>query len=631
MSDHWADTSAFAEAQQVIKRIGAEAARQAQPQLFTLLPFSHYRQRHGAAQNDLINCRVDVDFREKLGQTLKKIQVSQTAAGPSEALRTIGQILGKAEDERRILYIISDFRAREWNDPAEMKKLLQQWQAAEGEKIHLVNCIESVHPNLVINSLAWEEGIHAAGVPWFMEAAVTNFGKTAARDVSVSLSEDGHARPGVILAEIPPGKTVKARFQVNFAAAGSHQIAARLEGDAVDADNYRFFTVDLPDEVPLLLIDGATEARDARFLSWAADPGGAVRTGLKPQLETPRFLSLKPLQNYRAIMLANVERLDQSAIKALEQYVSAGGGVAFFLGELSQAIFYNEALYRQGKGLFPLPLKGPAELPVDRLETAADVQVDKHFIFRVFAERRETFLQTVMVHRYFAVPEDWKPASDSSVRVLARLRNGAPLVVEQAFGKGRVVAFLTTAAPTWNNWARNPTFVVICQDLAAYLSQKAATESSRLVDEPLELTLNVAKYRAQARFVTPREADRPAAAVEAVPNAEGKISFTFSETDSSGIYEVQLTRSDNSAEIRRYAFNVNPAEGNLAALDKSQLAERLKGLKYDYEQASIFPSAAEETTGYNLSEIILYALILLLLGEQILAWSASYHPAHRER
>ncbi len=97
---------------------------------------------------------------------------------------------------------------------------------------------------------------------------------------------------------------------------------------------------------------------------------------------------------------------------------------------------------------FHCRLKGPAELPIDRLETAPDVQVDKHFIFRIFAELRNTFLQTVMVQRYFAVPDDWKPPVDSTVRVIARLRNGAPLVVEQNYGKGRVVAFLTTAAPT---------------------------------------------------------------------------------------------------------------------------------------------------------------------------------------
>ena len=39
MSDHWDDTTAFTEAKRVIERIGAEAARHVQPQVFTVLPF----------------------------------------------------------------------------------------------------------------------------------------------------------------------------------------------------------------------------------------------------------------------------------------------------------------------------------------------------------------------------------------------------------------------------------------------------------------------------------------------------------------------------------------------------------------------------------------------------------------
>jgi len=626
MSDHWDDTTAFAEAKRVIERIGTEAARQVQPQVFTLLPFSHAGRR-GATRNDLINHRLGNDFAAKLAETLKNTEVSQTNAGPAEALRAVNQLLGEPEDERRILYIVSDFRARQWNDPADMKKLLQQWQATAGNKIRLVNCIEQVRPNLAIQSLKPEKGIRAAGVPWFMEVAVTNFSETPAKDVSVALSEDGHARPSVIFPEIPPGQTAKERFQVNFQTEGSHEIAARLESDAVAADNYRFYTIDLPNDVSVLLIDGNPQARDARFLSLAASPGGSVRTGLNPQVETPRFLTLKPLDSYGAIMLANIEYLDKSAVNALERYAAAGGGVAFFLGEASQIKFFNEELYREGKGLFPLPLKGPAELPIDRLETAPDVQVDKHFIFRIFAEHRNPFLQSVVVQRYFAAPEDWQPSAESTVRVIARLRNGAPLAVEQTYGKGRVVAFLTTAAPTWNNWARNPSFVVLLQDLQAYLSQRPAGDGPRLLGEPLELTLDPAKYQAQVRFVTPREAASPSAATDATPNAEGKLVVALNETDASGIYEARLTRSDGAAEIRRYAFNVDPAEGDLAAFDKNQLAQRLKGLIYDYEQASMFQSARDEMTGYDLREVILYALVLLLLGEQIFAWSASYHPS----
>jgi hypothetical protein len=626
MSDHWNDTTAFTEAKRVIERIATEAARHVQPQVFTLLPFSH-AQRHSSTRNDLINYRLGNDFAGKLAETLKKIEVSQTDAGPADALRAVNQLLGEPEDERRILYIVSDFRSKDWNDPADVKKMLQQWQAAQTEKIRLVSCIDQARPNLAIASLKPEEGIRAAGVPWFMDVAVANFSKAPAKEVSVALGEDGHVRPSVILSEIPPGKTVKERFQVSFQSEGSHEITARLESDAVAADNYRFYTIDLPNDVPLLMVDGDVQARDAQFLNWAAAPGGSVRTGLRPQLETPRFLGQKPLDGFAALMLANVDRLDKSAVKALEQYVAAGGGVAFFLGEQCHAKFFNDELYRGGKGLFPLPLKGPAELPIDRLETAPDVQVDKHFIFRIFAERRNTFLQTVMVQRYFAVPDDWRPEADSTVRVVARLRNGAPLVVEQRYGKGRVVAFLTTAAPTWNNWARNPSFVVVMQDLQAYLCQRDWADDTRIVGEPLDLTLDPAKYQAQVRFVTPSEGTSPSAMVDASPNSEGKLSVAFNQTDVSGIYEARLTRSDGSAENRRFAFNVDPAEGNLAALDKSQLAERLKGLKYEYEQASMFQSATDEMAGYDLSDAILYALVSLLLLEQILAWSASYHPS----
>ena len=41
----------------------------------------------------------------------------------------------------------------------------------------------------------------------------------------------------------------------------------------------------------------------------------------------------------------------------------------------------------------------------------------------------------------------------------------------------------------------------------------------------------------------------------------------------------------------------------------------------------MFQSATDEMAGYDLSDAILYALVSLLLLEQILAWSASYHPS----
>ncbi len=628
MSDRWEDTSAFAEAKRVVERIGTDAVREVNPQTFTLLRFSRVGRAQRSAAPDFTKQPVNAQFADQLGELLGKIKVTQTSAEPKPAVQAIAQLLGENDGDRRVVYVISDFRTRQWEHPADLRAEMLRLDEA-GAEIRLVNCVDRARPNLAIVSLAPTEGVRAAGVPWFMEAAVQNFGTAPARDVTVVLSEDGHGRPSITMAEIPPGKVVKERFLVNFPQAGHHEITARLESDAVSADNFRYCSIELPSDVPVLLVDGDTEALDARYLSWALAPGSPVKTGLRPQIETPRFLSQKPLGGYAVVNLMNIERLDSSAVDALEKYVAAGGGLTFFLGERSQAKYFNDVLYRDGKGLFPVPLAKQAELLVDRLEPAPDVQVDEHFIFRIFAAKRNTFLQTVTVERYFAVPEGWRPPADSTVRVAAHLRNGAPLMVERRFGKGRVTAFLTTAAPTWNNWARNPSFVVVLQDLQAYLSERPATDQARLVGAPLELSLDPATYQSQVRFTSPAEGDAATNAANAVRTADGMLTASLADTDQSGFYEARLTRNDGAVETRRYAVNVDPAEGDLAALNAEQLASRLEGVKYKYEQAAAFQSAASEIAGYNLSEALLYALVLLLLGEQILAWSASYHTSLR--
>ena len=96
------------------------------------------------------------------------------------------------------------------------------------------------------------------------------------------------------------------------------------------------------------------------------------------------------------------------------------------------------------------------------------------------------------------------------MQVIAHLRNGAPLAVERSFGEGKVVAFLTTAAPEWNNWARNnPSFPVAMQELQAYLAREPA-DTSRLVGTPLVIKLPPSQYDRAVHFTTPDKDALPA-------------------------------------------------------------------------------------------------------------------------
>lgn len=629
MSDRRADSSAFDEAKAVIERIGAEAARRLQPQTFTLLRFSQVQRPSLGTQPDLFEDRVDTDFVARLRQTLDSLEPSHTAAGPLEALDVIRQLPGSEDGENRIVYLLTDFRARQWKSPGDLKNRLAQLTST-GATLQMINCVDTARPNLAIAGLTPAAGTRAAGVPLFMEVTVKNFGTSPVRDVPVMLTTDGHPLPAVTIEVIPPRQAVTERFTVRFPTAGSHQITATLEADAVAPDNVRYSVVDFPADLPVLLIDGAPDAADARYLSAALSPGGPVVTGITPRIEGPRYLSLNPLEGFRAIYLLNVERLERSAIRALEDYLAAGGGVGVFLGERARSKFINEQLYRQGEGFFPVPLAGQAELLVDRLQRAPDLQVTDHPVFRIFSGRANSFISTVIVRRYFSVPEGWQPDPESTTRVIARLRNSAPLAVERRFGDGRVVALLTTAAPVWNNWARNnPSFAVAMLELQAFLSADPAADVSQLVGAPLELELDPVRHEPPVRFSIAGLDDLPLATVTAVRTPDGPLVATLAETPTAGVYRAELIRKDATAEVRRRAFNVDPDEGDLEAIDGPQLADRLEQLEFDYHEARLFQHAAHEPAGYNLGQAILYALILLLIGEQILAWSASYHPPAR--
>ncbi len=636
MADRWADTSAFEQAKQVVERLAGQAARQDSAQMFTVLRFSRAGRVGQGSRPDMIEQPLDADFSSQLEKSLGPLTVSETAADPLDALAAVEHLPAKPDDEDRVVYVVSDFRAKQWQEPVALGKMLARLDDA-GTQLHLVNCVAQMHQNLAVVDLQPAAGTRAAGVPLLVEVTLRNFGPADARNVTVSLEEDGVARPAVVVEELPAGKQVTRRFPAMFSTAGQHEIVARLPSDPVPTDNQRSLVIDVPAAVDVLIIDGDAQAKDAFFLSAALAPGGKTQSGIRPVIESPAYLRNHALDGFATVYLLNLDRLQPADVAALEDFVKAGGGLGIFLGERSRAAYVNEELYRGGDGFFPVPLEGPAELVVDRLEKSPDVEVSDHPIFAVFAGERNSFLSTVTIQRYFAAQKNWSADPDSSTRVIARLRNKAPLVVERQFGAGRVVAVLTKASPvettlgSWNNWGRdNPSYVVAMLEMQSYLSAARQPDASLLLGTPLVVTLDVAKVVPQVRFVVPRAGGAKETLTVDAAAADAGHRAVLNDTSTSGIYEAQLTGTDGTQRVERFAINVAPDEGNLKLLTAAQLARGLEGLRYEYHDASSINYNPQQLAGFNLSTSLLMALIAILLAEQALAYACSYHPVARE-
>jgi len=200
-------------------------------------------------------------------------------------------------------------------------------------------------------------------------------------------------------------------------------------------------------------------------------------------------------------------------------------------------------------------------------------------------------------------------------------------VIDKKLGDGRVVAFLTTAAPNWNNWARdNPSYVIAILELQGYLSAGRQTDPSQLVGTPLVVPVDLKKFQQQVEFMTPAEGTADRVVIKAEPQDGGPAKAILTDTDTAGVYEAQLTANDNTVQGIAVPYNVDAAEGDLTVIAPDQLANELTGVVYDYHRAADLHFDSKDMQGNNLSEKVLYVLIFLLIAEQLLAYSASYHP-----
>jgi hypothetical protein len=635
MSDRWDNTSALAEGKRAAQAIVDQAYRQSDAQLVTLLRFSEAARLSAGTQPKVFAERINDAFRGRLESLLAAWDTSQTDVTAAEALKAIPRLPLADEEHTLILYLLSDFRARQFTSATDVRKLLVDLGETENiEQIHLVRCVTDARPNLAITSLEPESGVRAAGVEMWMNVTVTNYGEGIARGVTVQLEQDGDALPTLALEDIPVRDEVTHKFRVQFAGTGSHSLTASIGPDPVEVDNRRFFACDLPAARPVLIIDGSQDGRGARQLSLALAPGGNTKTGWQPHAEPASFLDdVERLNEQAAVCLLDVPRLSDSQLAALEIYVQNGGGLAFFVGPDTDRSFYNSRLFRNGEGPFPVPLKLPTQLLDRQDESGPDIEVTEHPLFRVLAGRRNDFLPLAIVDYYYAVDDDWAPGSNSKTQVIARLRNNEPLVIEKRFGTGRVVAQLTklssgdTPLGRWSNWSLNPAFPVLANELVSYLASNRAQDQRYQVGDDLAIVVDERKYEPIVRFRLPGQASSRAEVPVNATAKDGLLSSKLNDVEASGVYAAQLEPREGNPESRQFAVNVATGEGDLAIAYREDLARQLAGIDFVLHDAGDMTLDSQTLAGIRMGDALLGSIVVMLLVEQLLAYLASFHAS----
>ena len=315
--------------------------------------------------------------------------------------------------------------------------------------------------------------------------------------------------------------------------------------------------------------------------------------------------------------------------RRLEKYVRAGGGLGFFVGELTRARFVNEQLYRDGQGLFPAsagrrdatPGRSPGKRGRSGSGRPSDLQGLRRRAQQLHRRRhhRAVFLgrQGLGAQARFGHKRHRPAAQRRSAGRRAQVRRGPR--------RGRAYHRRADSGTTGRRIPRSSSRSSSCSRIWPRARPRTRASSAR----PSNWRSTRHATSARVRCSAPGLGENGSLSSEAVQGPKG-LTAVFSDTSSSGVYEAQLTTTDNANEVRPICGQRRSRRRRSDRVDRDRLAARLEGVRYDYRRAGDFQFAPHELAGSNLSDWLLYLLVFGLIGEQLLAYSASYHPPAKE-
>ena len=332
-----------------------------------------------------------------------------------------------------------------------------------------------------------------------VQAVVAGFGAPAATK-SVSLVVNGK----VIAArkvDVPANGRATVEFAPLNVGYGFNRCAVRVEsGDAFPADDASVFAVRRSDPERVLFVHAAGDARSALYFD-AALQAAAQASFVLQSVAAEQATDLDP-SKYAFVVLSDTVALPSIFEHALEQYVAKGGSVLIALG--------TDAAHHARIPLWGGDARDAHDYA--RTGSAATVgQVDFSYPALQQAQPGRDNGGWAEVKVFYAVVVD--PAQ---ARVVARLTDGTPLLLDQQLGEGHLLLLTSGLENLTNDLPLHPVFVAFVDRTARYLSGSERLSGSRLVDSfvPLRATADPAGSVANVDVIDP-DGRRPLSLSEA--------------------------------------------------------------------------------------------------------------------
>jgi len=438
------------------------------------------------------------------------------------------------------LHLFSDMQR------SELAATFSDMSLAANVKLVTHPVITKVEPNWTVESVdapgqLWGQETGKDAKPVRVQAVIAGYNTPAAqRTASLVVNDKTIASKTVA---IPANGRAIVEFPALEAPYGFNRCEVRIDSaDALPADDVRRFAVERADPQKALLIHNYGDARSPLYFGAALS--AAAQSAFTLESINVNEAADRRASNYAFIVLADVGAVPALLENSLFDYVRSGGSLLIAAGTSAGA-------------RSQIPIFG-----AHIIEARDYTRVPEHSMAVGESDSSYPAVEKANgwpgVKFFYALDVD-PGVGPSAARVIVRLADQTPLLLEKRIGEGRVMLFTSGLDNLTNDFPLNPAFVPFIEQTARYLAGSERRGGARVVDAYLDLRSGAG--HGQGVEVTDPEGKRP------LTLGEAAAAQSFQLT-AAGYYQIRLANGRQD-EI---GVNPDPRESNLDIIPDDVLA-----------------------------------------------------------
>jgi hypothetical protein len=575
---------------------------------------------------------------------LDQLSPTHETAPFRDALGAAARILAESRNFNQEIYLVTDGQATQFTSSASQDSTDLFDDRA---KLFLIETGSQQQGNVGLTSAEIKTQIVTQNKPVNLQAVARNFSATPVKNSVMSVYLDG-ARVVQQSLDIAAEGSATANVSVIPKRRGTLQGYLQLEDDLLDLDNKRFFVLNVPENIKVLLVGGTEQ--EVRLPLLALTLGGDTSfAGLfSTQKIAGAQLSSTDISKFDILICSNVKEFSPTEAERLAQFVKAGGGLMLFPGKESNIANYNETLFAR----LAIPQATPAigtSVAAQQGQSQSFLSFDKiDFAHPLFMGLFEPQLE-----KRSATPSVESPRIYTSITTTAgrqgheviTLSNGSGFLTEYPAGSGRTLLFSVEAGLTWSDFPVKGLFAPLLHRATVYLAAQGQAPLSFVAGNDIKVTVRLKGEREGESYVLTSPGGIDERVVPRFLSTSGMATFESAHASEAGIYALHRVTATHTGSteargiIQAIAVNVDPAESDLRRVDDNDLATFFKRVGVNPQQVRQLPVMQRidtvvlesrfgvELWKYFIGLAVLLALIEMALGREGKAGQVTLEPA----